>query len=91
MIIVIARYRVAPAYQEAFVRESSETYQPQLARAPGFRRLLFLRHRTDPEYIDVLTEWHDVAAFLQHAARVGPPALRTPHEVRERYVYETLG
>lgn len=90
MFIVIARYRVAAAHQHAFVHESSEAYRPGLACTPGFRRLLFLRHVADPEYLDVLTEWDNVAAFLAHARMVGFPALRTPHEVRERFLYETL-
>lgn len=89
MLIVIARYRVAMAYQGAFVRESRKVYRPQLVRAPGFRRLLFLRHVTDPEFLDVFTEWENQAAFLRHAAQRGP-VLRTPHEVRERFLCETI-
>lgn len=89
MFLVIARYRVISAHHISFVRESREWFRQHLAQAAGFRRLLFLRHVTQPEYVDVLTEWQDQASFLA-AARHGPPTLRTPHRVLDRFIYETI-
>ena len=87
MFMMIARYRVPLPEQPAFVQESSRWLREHPAHGRG--RTRFLRHRTAPEYLDVLTEWKDEAAFL-HAIKEGTPRLTTPHETCERYLYDTL-
>jgi heme-degrading monooxygenase HmoA len=91
MFVLIARYTVTLANQEAFVQESIRTTHASLTSAAGCRRVVFLRNLLDPTDLSVLTEWDTKTHFLSYIRRhPAPVPLVTPNTIGPRLLYESL-
>lgn len=91
MFVVLALYRMDLKHQSQFCKESRSFYEVKMKRAKGFVRLLFLRNLVDREFVDVLTEWTSKSAFMRFLrSHPQQPSFSVPHEVLERYLFETL-
>jgi len=91
MFVIIARYKMARKHHKKFRKESERFYLNRLGRAKGFLGLMFLRNVLDPEYVDVVTQWNNSNAFERFIQKhPHQPKFTIPHEVLDRFLYETI-